>query len=299
MRLADTIIQVASTPAGHPMDSDWRVWSEKVRKATCYEIDTAVGAMAHGMLITEPLRASIATRQSRAVPHPLTWIEWLGPSASMGPKAHLKPGVGKAVPLRTGVLIESIECGKAGVISWMYTMTGGELEPTPLSMVFDWRDQPETLMDMQRMAAALSGEVWRDRLVRAYDRIGKPMSEEAFGEENRWSTVPCPLLMSFWTHMATMALADPAAAQRVVTAALDDLKGEPMFVMALIACMCTNGLLDVAEPADMTRLNAARRKRGRPDLLSFRQVRTSERNVIHLSDRAGPPLAAMHSVHAA
>ncbi len=118
MRLADQVLEAGSTPAGHPLDADWKVWAGHIKQAVCYEIDSAVGALSHGMLDGNPLQVSIRTRPTVQRPISL-WIEWLGPSASMGPKAHVPVAAGKTEPIRTGELIQSFDSGKRGIMSWM------------------------------------------------------------------------------------------------------------------------------------------------------------------------------------
>jgi len=68
----------------------------------------------------------------------------------------------------------------------------------------------------------------------------------------------------------------PADAQRdFYDRALADIKGEGGFCDGLIAAINSRNLVSTSDPADMTRINKARRKMGRPPLLSFRTVRLS------------------------
>ena len=300
MRLADNILRRAQQ-SQHPADQDFAHWAPTLRIAQCFEIDASVGELAHAMFATNPVAALIRTRDFAALPSQATWIEWRGSSAEMGPSADDPPRPGTITPSRCGVLVEVDKSLRRGVAHWVWELPGlGNLEPCPISVTFDWRPVPAEVPDMIRAACAARGEDWDERVREhhAKSRFSRLDVAPLLTEERRFGLLPNPRLPATWKTLDLLAATDPAKALHIVKNVRRDLENEGVFLVGLVVAMNTTGLLDIAEPPDMTRLNAARRKRGRTELLSFRRVTASGRNVIRLSGRGGA-IETMRGFHAA
>ena len=179
-------------------------------------------------------------------------------------------------------------------------MPGDLVEACPFSITFDWRPQAEPVPDVVRASFELTGRSWAGHVRDIHDtsRFAAQPFDELLAEERRYGHVPCAMQDRFWAMLGALRTERPDIVERVVQNALRDLEHEPIFVLGLLIALCTDGLVNVGEPDDFGRLNAARRKRGRPDLLPFRDVTASGRNVIRLSDRGGQ-LETMQAIHAA
>lgn len=299
MRLADQIIERASQPVT-PVDRDLAGWVPKLRAASCFEVDATAGQLSHARTATNPVRTSIRTRSSIRLPAQLCWFEWLGASAGMGPYADEPPRPGTTVPHRSGVLVEVDPSLQRGLMSWVWSLPGPLLEPCPISIAFDWRLRPAGVPDVVRAAFASDGLNWGQHIRTVHDssRFAAQDFEQFASEVERYGHIPCPGLPLFWSAMDILAGEDVTRAQDLCGGVLKDLEHEPIFLLGLIACLCAPGLLDVSKPPEIARLNAARRRRGRTELLSFRRISASARNVVRLSDRGGA-VETMRGFHAA
>ena len=299
-RLADQIVERARAVTGHPMDPDWQEWASRLQRATCYVVEESAGRLSFGTTEASPLRAATRTRTVTAVPHALTWFEWAGASAALGPRGGEPLRAGTVIPNRCGVLIEAPGTDRRhGFMSWVWRMPDDTLEACPLSISFDWRLEPSPVPDMIRAAFALQGQSWRDYVKAIHDksRFAAQPFDPMLHEEQRYGHVPCHILKVFWTGMATLMFTQTEVAQEIIQAALRDVEHEPIFVLGLLICLCADGIFDVSEPPDLERLNLSRRKRGRPALLPFSTISASGKNVIRLTDRGGSleTLVAMHT----
>jgi len=299
MRLANRIIERARQPVT-PVDRDLAIWASKLRGAECFEVDHGAGELSHATMATNPALASIRTRQNLSLPVQVCWFEWLGPSAGIGPFADEPPRHGTVVPRRCGVLVEADPSLRRGLLSWVWELPEQTIEPCPISIAFDWRMQPAAVPDIVRAGFEYHGQSWEQHLRKTHSssRFASQDPEPFAAEEKRYGHVPCPLMPTFWAAADKVASQDERLIQKICHDILRDLEHEPIFLLGLIVCLSAPGLLDISDPTDMTRLNAARRKRGRTELLTFRRISASDRNVIKLSGR-NRPIEAMRGFHAA
>lgn len=301
MRLADKIIERAQRPTT-PCEEDFRAhWVALLRAAECFEVDAGAGELAQATTWTSPTAALSRTRASAALPAPTTWFEWRGPSAGMGPLNEEPPRPGTIVPNRCGVLVQTDETLRRGVASWIWELPGvAQLEACPLAVCFDWRSNPAEVPCVVRASFAFHGADWVRHLRKVHDqsRCAGQDFEPFVSEERRYGLILSPLLPATWQALDVLAAQDQAKAIRIIHAIQRDLEGEALFLAGMVICLTSLGLLDVSAPPDMTRLNAARRKRRKTELLSFRKIAASGRNVIRLSDRGGD-LEKMRAVYAA
>lgn len=301
MRLADKIMARAAAPPGHPMDRDFKALAGSIKNAKCFIVDRTTGVLSFETIRYSPARALARTLESTSFPAKTCWFEWLGPSASMGPKADELPRPGSIVPHRCGVLVETCDEGRrVGTLSYAWSMPGHDLEACPMSITFDWRVKNEPVPDLRRAAFAFAGRSWIDEVKAFHDQsvYAGHSFEEMLAVERRFGHVPCAHLQAVWDHLATAAVARPCFSSDIVANSLRDLEGEPTFLLGVLILMCAKGFVSIGEPDDFGRLNQARRKRGKPDLLTFRTITASGANVIRLSDRGGA-LETMQAVHAA
>jgi hypothetical protein len=258
-RLADEL--VASRFDG------WRSFAERLKAAVRFEISPEVGAMAHAIKGSNAARLKAAMEFCR-LPFDLVWFEWVGPAAALGVRADDEPAnPQRPPPSRMGFLVEAA-CGRlnAGLVSyaWSHGRTGPMV--CPLATTFDWAAVPSavpSLMSDQELAASwLAG-------MRAFPHFAKDSAADLLALRGRHGVVPCPHLAHMLVQLTTR---DPTSARAMFEAAWDDIRGEQRFVESLLATMNCRNLVQAEAAEDLSVLNKARRRLGRPPRLSFRKV---------------------------
>lgn len=258
-RLADEI--VASKSVG------WQQFAERLKLAVRFEIAPEVGAMAHAISRSNAARMKAAMEFCR-LPFNVCWFEWVGSAAALGVHADDEPfDPTRPPPKRMGVLVEAPH-GRlnAGLVSyaWSHDRIGPMV--CPLATTFDWAAAhgavPSLVPDLGPSEAWVAG-------MRAFPRFAKDRPEDLLALRGRHGVVPCPHLTSLLVQIIGR---DPSAAQAVIQAAWGDIQGEQRFVESLLATINCRNLVQAQPEEDLSKLNKARRRLGRPSKLSFRKV---------------------------
>lgn len=259
MRLADRILE-SKFPG-------WRPFGERLRQAVRFEVAPEVGAMAHAINRSNAARMLAAMEFCR-LPFEVVWFEWLGPAASLGiagPDESLDPL--RPPPARMGFLVEAAN-GRlnAGLVSyaWAHAQTG--VMVCPLSTTFDWGADscvvPTLLPDQSPSDAWVEG-------MRRYPRFAKDRAADLLALRGRHGVVPCPHTAALVSGVIRQ---NPADAARLIQDAWGDIEGEQRFVESLLATMNCRNLVEAHPVEDLSVLNKARRRLGRPSRLEFRNV---------------------------
>ncbi|MDB5692947.1 MAG: hypothetical protein JWO81_2010 [Alphaproteobacteria bacterium] len=172
------------------------------------------------------------------LPSSLLWIEWLS-----------NPPYAETPNTRVGVLVESDEGGRSGSLFGFYCDAHGHAVLAPARMEFD--------LDAELYAPAASPNVFglRHQGMAGLDRI---LRHALFHLERQWA--------------AFMRSNAPDRAGHDIQQIGDYIWVFLPFVFAFSTLLNARGALS-RRPSDLSRLNAARAKRGRPALLDHIEVR--------------------------
>jgi hypothetical protein len=296
MRLANQIIE-ASRDKRNPFQKDLLRFAEVLRQAMPFEIEARVGEAAYAIADSD-LKRLIDARRFAKAPFRTCWFEWLGPCLGFGPNPPFL-AEGTERPNRCGFLVETDESLQRGRLSWAWGLPSG-VELSILALCFDWTDKPKVPPDMHRLGFAMRGESWsqhaRDVIYStSKHKLGDLPPEVAVEEELRFGTINNPYAEVAWQMIYQIMATQPDAARASVAAAYNDLTSEGAFAQALLVCLNSRNLLSVSPPEDLTKLNKARLKRGRPPLFSFSQVRLDLSKVAQRRNAAATGLGGMRA----
>lgn len=260
MRLADQIIE-SRFPG-------WRPFAERIRQAVRFEVAPEVGAMAHAIKQSNAKRLRAAMEFCR-MPFDVVWFEWVGPAATLGVVAPdeaadpLRP-----VPGRMGFLVEAAQ-GRlnAGLVSYAWSHGRSNVSVCPLATTFDWGAAPAEVPTL--VPERESDAEWVASMRRMVGRFAKDRPDDLLALRGRHGVVPCPHTAELFVRVMAQS---PSNAMRWVEDSWVDIRGEQRFAESLLATINCRNLVGAQPEEDLSVLNKARRKLGRPPRLAFRKV---------------------------
>ena len=264
MMLADHIIQSAKNPKGmNPFFTDF---GKAVAAAVPFEIEPDVGRIAHAVQQSDGKRL-LAIHEFCRVPFKSSWFEWVGPSASFGTtiKSDARTEETAPRPDRCGALVEVLDDDmSAAMVSFAWSHKQYGVNVSPYSFLFDWAGKNRIPKVASKMAL--------DDIRKAFPKHKNDSDDDLNRLEARAEVLPNPRLVKLWMAVEARGAEYLEAFK---ANAISDCEGEGGFVEGLLATLNSRNLSSVSEPCDMSKINKARRRMGRPELLSFRTVRLS------------------------
>lgn len=286
MRLADELNQI--TRKNHRLHEFFADVGASVAKAVPFEIQPDVGRIAHA--IQESSGAKLLTIHDFCrVPFKSTWFEWVGPSASFGTsmKEDSRSDSEAPRPDRCGALVETLDDDMSVAMvtfAWVHKNIG--VNVSPYCLLFDWKGE--------KRIPKFTNPMPLDEVRAAFGKHRNDSDEVLNELEARAEVLPNPRLIKLWLSVQAMG---PEYLAQFKYNALKDTEGEGGFVEGLLAALNSRNLVSVSEPDDMSRVNKARRRMGRPELLSFRTVRLSlSRNVERRRSEGSGEAMPLHMV---
>lgn len=290
MRLADLVRHEARNRK-HPLSSDFAEMAEAISGAHLFEIAPEVGAMV-GVIGASPVAKLTEAMPFARTPFPCLWIELRGASSDYldRPMGALND---RYQPVQTGLLVETDESHQRGMVSlvWSLKAPSGRLElcHSPLCTAFDWRMEPEPVPDVGLPEAIakdpvfVAGEI--EKSVSELVKLGLTR-EQATRDLQRAGKIINPRGSAINDFMVSQVRQGRRTPKELTEMACQDWVHEMSFLYGFLICLNSKNLLRADPPDDLTKLNKARRRMGRPELLSFSTVKLSLSQVMRRKELA-------------
>lgn len=243
--------------------------ASEIKNAQRFVIGADVYAAVEQLTKTKPSTLVDAMCISR-LPYRTLWVEWR--PVEKGPVDPRRP-----TPQRSGCLIEGDANLQRGEITWVWLHKEHGISVCGISCVFDWSEAGDVKsfarnLCEERFALSTAWEFSDSDLVQELEKstwknlANDPKQVAAFRELNRreapWFSKHCrELINAIFTNRGAEILND------LVMFWLKDLGGETNFIHAFILMLNSRNAIERETP-DISRLNKARRRRGRPEFLS-------------------------------
>jgi hypothetical protein len=282
MRLAD-MLREDTTP-------EFDGVRKALARATPFEISADVGRMA-ALISSRNSTAKIAEIMPFCrVPFHAAWFEWRGASADYKPEG---PIYHPDKPERFGVLylVDGADHAKATLV-FAWGSRGVGVNVCPFAAKMDWSDNPSISDDMRITPVDLNLQYFRET-----GTFKNDSDEDIRQLIKRGAIVINPLMRGYWTQLL-VASRGRKVPQDVVQSWADDINGEPAFAEALLAVVNSRNLVKISDDdQDLTKINRARVKRGKPPMLQFRKVTVSlSRGATARSAKSGDGSIPLHVV---
>jgi hypothetical protein len=145
-----------------------------------------------------------------------------------------------------------------------------------------YEDTPEIAMRAMRVDTTPTPQDKADLIARIREALARPENREGLnlrteadldaGADLEWRFDPIvpPYLTGMWNDVQTMG---PEFEQEMLDSSAYDLKTEWRFILAFLLIINSRNLVNIGKGEDLSKLNKARSKKGRPPLLTHRPIR--------------------------
>lgn len=305
MRLADYLLAARGTIPD--MGGFATSMGPVIAKAQRFEISDDVARAAGELLQSRPSTLAAALPLCR-LPYETMWLEWKG---GLGTENHRGEDAAPT-PHRQGMLIETPPFpglqGQVGhmTAAWVHTHypeLPAAVNTSPIAVYFDWRadgDVREVIrLSHQSILESWEGYPWHpvlkiyvDLLTEHWCKISSPEAVSHFftgmDKWRKFATSPAEIeAIRFLDHhmlpglsphgvgLASIILVKASAAElrHFMTNWQADIQGEGSFVECFLAMLNSKTPCVEHEAADLSRLNKARRKSGKPEFLPYTKTR--------------------------
>jgi hypothetical protein len=277
-----------------------------IKRAQRFEVTDAVACAAGELVYSRPSCLTAALPLCR-LPYETMWIEYRG---GLGPTSGRRVFDDAPVPMKQGVLIESMPGGQTGfmTVTWMHKDhgdTGVEhaINISPISIYFDWRDEGDVRDVVRQAHDAIIDVIPHDgarEIVSAYRQvvehkwmrsIGTDAIQHLFTGSRGWNKFvsdpreieamkildrhAMPGISPHGVGLIAFILSrtTPAEMRDFMLKWEADIQGEGAWVQCFLAMLNTKNPCVEHETVDLTRLNKSRRKLGRTEFLPYRRTR--------------------------
>lgn len=256
MRLADHIIQ-SSNP-------NYAAFAKVVAQAVHFEIDAEVGKIAHAVSKSDVSKL-LAIHPFCRMPFKRTWIEWCGHHVEFGKEKTTPRDEHQAA--RCGVLlVASNDAHSSGfmIAASYHKAAKVDLIINPIASVMDWSGETsvEQIAESAEYIAAM----------RQFRQFERNTDAELVELSRRGGVSLNPYLPAFWERLKGKPEAE---VNQLMNTCADLINGQFGFAEAVLAVMNSRNLVALGEVEDLSRLNKARNRNGKPPLTAFRNVRIS------------------------
>jgi hypothetical protein len=248
-------------------------------------------AMAGYQLIRSRPSSLLSAMPMCRVPYPRVWMEWNGkasdaagwPFLSTYERLNFKnaPLFHRHLPIKLGCLIEADERGEQGTMTWAWMLPDRSLSASGMSVNFDYTGN---IMDWA--TRELGDDEWLELVKRLHRNNSNLDKMEAAMRETCWKAIAgdpkerealarlSDYELPWFSRHATKFIAalTPDTVPEITRAWMGDIVGECPFVSAVFTMMNSRNAVE-HEPNDVSKLNKARAKKGKPPILSHRITR--------------------------
>lgn len=304
--LCDRLCAMAGTPEDRGLCGAYTHLAASIREAQRFVIEDVAVVAAEQVRRTKPSSLLAAIGLARP-PFPTVWLEWVH-DAKQSAQGWVdpQPRAGTIVPRRVGCLVidHGGWCGMTfawdfrdmdqAMIGPMGVLTSYQLElPRVVAENRDvlakvLADAPEGHPGAAMLKDLLSRTVDHERLdrdemirsIRESDSIWPNLSDDEIEaalrlQEGYITSTVAPAMIEMVSRVHRKAQTEPAAADRLaafLNQGIADIQGEPMLVTAMLLLMNSRNAVDHV-PTELAKLNRARAKRGKTELLGHSVVR--------------------------
>ena len=270
---------------------DTTPYFDRFRKALAsavpFEISDDVGTMASIIAGSDATKLESVLPFCR-LPFPSVWMEWRGTSERFrNPDKHPAPGT--TIPDRFGVLCEKLAREQTAMVSFAWGFKREGFQVCPFAAMADWREQPTMAFDT--WSVTKKQDVFD--VYRSDPRFKHNTDEQLWKLAQRGAVTPNLHMGLWWEHVKAGIISN-----RHMQEWADDMAGETPFAEALLAILNAKNLAAVhPDTTDLTKLNRARAKRGKPPMLQFRKVTVSlSRSATARASQRGDGAMPLHTV---
>lgn len=266
-----------------------------VQRAARYDLTPGVMMSAqtvHRSPVGPRLRALPLCR----LPFQRTWFEWPGGAPDFSPTPYVVgPKRFAPVPRRTGALVTVDESRQRGIMTWAwFTKEDNQgVNMCPLSVVFDWREDFEPIVDLYDQALRRHGipKAEADRLgmehtLRTLPRLRGASQEALQMDRDRFGFVWSPYCARF-SEVYERLHGPIEPGHGLWEAAVGDITGEPGMLQCVVLLLNSRNMTAAQSVPAPERLNRQRARKGRPLLLDYTTIRVKLSRT--LTGRAGSP----------
>jgi hypothetical protein len=290
--LADDVLAAAGGEADRLFRGGVSALADDVRRAARYDLTQGV------MLSAQTVHRSEQSPRIRALPlcrlpFERTWFEWPGGAPDGAAPTVAGPARYAPVPRRCGALVTVDDSRQRGVMTWAwYTKDQGlGINMSPLSVVFDWREEPEPIEDLHDQTLRRWGfdKAEADRLGQeaAYREIPRTRSvapEALQRDRDRFGFVWSPYVERFArSYERDNGPIDPT--HPLWQGSIGDITGEPAMLQCVILLLNSRNMTAAEAVPAPERLNRQRARKGKLPLLDYTTIRIKLSRT--LSARAG------------
>jgi hypothetical protein len=278
--LADDVIAGVGGEADQLFHGGIRALADDLRRAARFDLTPGVMMSARTVHVS-PVEARVRALPLCRLPFQRTWFEWPG-GAGAPPKEHSIVGPARyaPVPRRCGALVTVDESRQRGTMTWAwFTKQTDEVNMCPLSVTFDWREEPEPLDDLQEQALrryGISKEEANDRMyaadIRQLPRLRGQPRVVMEADRDRFGFIWSPYVSSFADdYTRRSGPLDPT--HRLWAAAIGDITGEPGLLRCVILLLNSRNMTAAEAVPAPAKLNKARAQKGKQPLLDYTTIR--------------------------
>lgn len=290
MILADDILSAV----GGPLDQGGMLGSiaRSLRVAERFVLSDDIASAGYELISSKPTSLLDAMPLCRA-PYPVTWLEWSGAASDRAgygllpytEKVATTPALfGRTTPIKLGCLIESdpADKGQRGSMTWVWMLPSHGISASGLSINFDYTGN---VLDWGREKLKDS-PFWRGLVEKLGERASAETVRSAMIHSLRWKKLASDSVqldalgklsdfeMIWFSRHATELIntLERELVPELMRAWIGDVCGEAPFVNAVFLMMNSKNACE-HEANDLSRLNRARGKSGKPPLLGHRITR--------------------------
>lgn len=262
--------------------------AKSLARAECFELSADIALAIANVRALRPSSIVSALPFSRP-PFPTTWVEWVCAEVAPTLEGRDPPTFNKPMPRRMGALIEDVGVDGVAGVTWAWSHPEFGLNICPISAFQSW--VPGALNRLAGIAAQMAHSIGDAlRIADHYKAISvqdaktiaqgapawkacrdNPVELNAIVELSKWEAITasphCRKMVDMFRRRAT-----PEQFRSAEQSWSEDLQGEPAFLRAFLILLNTkNGA--VTERENLSRLNGARQKSGKPKLREFQITR--------------------------
>lgn len=283
--LADQIRQFPSTPLGQEtlipsLRLGYEEMGRRLAVAQRFVLRRDALMMVQNVSLSSPSRFLTALGVCR-LPYPTMWVEfaykdrldWL--LQQKAEKGMIIVDHAEASPPSTlGFLMEQVDSDGRMIVmtpAWLHIRNGQE-QVNVCNMSLLINTEPDVAPPTPEEAAVIREHHRKGEFGSAWVEDPKE-SDAAVRLEGRITNIVPDFLRPMWAELRLIGGAP--ALKQITDLALYDLRSEWRFALSLLTLLNSRNVVDYGPPNDLTKLNKAREKKGKPPLLDTRMIRLS------------------------
>lgn len=277
--LADDVIAACGGTADNLFTGAVTALAADIRLAARYDLTPGV------MLSAQTVHRSSQATRMRALPlcrlpFGRTWFEWPGQDPGGAPPTVVGPHRYAPVPRRVGALVTVDESHQRGSMTWAwFTKEDNQVNMCPLSVIFDWSEEPEPIDDLATEALERGGfsraeidRVGMEATLRKLPRLRGIDPQKLQADRDRFGFVWSPYAAAFaQQYERQRGRIDPT--HGLFQSAIGDITGEPGMLQCVILLLNSRNMTAATSVPAPEKLNRQRARKGKQPLLDYTTVR--------------------------